>query len=149
MPPVTARVTSTVWRVSKDLSPVTLLGWLSAILVAFTLAACGDSGAVQTAKTDHYTIQLGLNGTGFGERVATIQILDEAGQPASVEQIVIVPVMEQMGMASPEVAAQPLSSGYYQAKGEFFPMIGEWTVRVRVSAGGNEEVATFKFQVTQ
>ena len=146
---VAVGITSAVRRVSKDLVPVTLLRWFSAVLLAFTLAACSDSGAVQTGKTEHYTIQLGLDGTGFGERVATVQILDAAGQPASVEQIVIAPVMEQMGMAAPEVAAQPLSSGYYQAKGEFFSMIGEWTVKVRVSASGNEEVATFKIQVTQ
>ena len=155
LPRVASGVIGAVCWVSKNLppvdrhpTPIILFGWFFAIVAAFMLVACGESDAVQTGKTAHYTIQLGLSGTGFGERTATIQIVDEAGQPASVTQIVVEPVMEQMGMAAPEVVAEPLSSGYYQAKGVVLSMIGEWSVRVRVTAGGNEEIATFKVQVT-
>jgi hypothetical protein len=52
-------------------------------------------------------------------------------------------------MASPEIVAQPVAPGRYQAQGEFFSMLGQWEVDVRVSAGGAEDVARFVVQVEQ
>jgi hypothetical protein len=62
-------------------------------------------------------------------------------------QVVVAPLMEAMGMASPEQPAQALGSGRYQAKAVFFSMIGEWEFDVRITAGGAEETARFKVQV--
>ena len=76
-----------------------------------------------------------------------IAVNDHSGQPAAVDQVVLAPVMEAMGMASPELTALPTSPGRYQIKGEFFAMIGEWQVNVRVSAAGKEDLARFVFQV--
>lgn len=117
--------------------------WVTVVLL---LTACGGGGTVQTSTTAHYTVQLGLNGVGSGERAATVQISDDAAQPATVDKVVIAPIMEQMGMATPEVIARPLSPGYYQARGDFFSMAGEWRIYVRISAGGTEEVARFTVQ---
>jgi hypothetical protein len=118
------------------------------LLMGVLLAACGGSGITQTAETDSYTVQLALDDTRFGERTATITVSARSGGPAQVDQVVIAPLMESMGMVTPEQAAQALGDGRYQAKGEFFTMLGEWEVDVRISRGGSDEVARFKVPVT-
>jgi hypothetical protein len=122
--------------------------WVLVLLALLALVSCGSTSITQTKQTEHYKVQLTLDGTGFGERTATIEVSDLAGQPVTADQVVLSPIMEVMGMASPEQIAQPLAPGRYQAKGEFFSMIGEWDVDVRVTAGGAEETARFKAQVT-
>ena len=118
-------------------------------LLAF-LTACATSGGVaQTARTEHYTVQLNLDGVGFGERQATVEVRDSSGNPVAADVVVLAPVMRQMGMAAPEASARQIAPGRYQASGEFFPMIGEWEIDVRVGAAGAEEVATFKVLSTQ
>lgn len=82
-------------------------------------------------------MQLTLDGIGFGQRTATIMVTDTSGQPVVANEVVLSPVMESMGMAAPETIAQPADPGDYEAKGEFFSMIGEWQVNVRVHVGGN------------
>jgi hypothetical protein len=119
-----------------------------ALLLIFTLVACGG-GITQTAQTERYTIEMTLDSASFGERTATIAVNDRSGQPAAVDQVVLAPVMPSMGMASPELTAQPTAPGRYQIKGEFFSMIGEWQVNVRVSAAGKDDMARFLFQVQQ
>src|ERR671932_621817 len=97
------------------------------ILLLITLAACGGPGGItQTSRTEHYAVQLHLDGVGFGERTATIEVRDTSGNPVTADQVMLAPVMRQMGMASPEAIAQPVAPGRYEAKGEFFSMIGEW-----------------------
>ena len=119
------------------------------IVLFILLAGCDGSGVTQTSQTEHYTVQLNLDGTGFGQRTATITVNDVAGQPVVADQVVISPVMEQMGMLAPEATAQATEPGRYQAKGEFFSMIGEWQLNVRVSVGGKEEIARFVVQAVQ
>ena len=119
-----------------------------ALLLVFTLAACG-SGITQMAQTERYNIAITLDSASFGERTATIAVNDRSGQPAAVDQVVLAPVMPSMGMAAPEMTAQPTAPGRYQIKGEFFSMIGEWQVNVRVSAAGKDDMARFLFQVQQ
>ena len=118
------------------------------LILAFVLAACGSS-ITQTAQTARYNIEITLDGASFGERTATIMVNDRSGQPAAVDQVVLAPVMVSMGMASPEMTAQATAPGRYQLKGEFFSMIGEWQVNVRVSAAGKDDMARFLFQVQQ
>ena len=118
-----------------------------ALLLVFTLAACG-SGITQTAQTERYNIEITLDSASFGERTATIAVDSRSGQPAAVDQVVLAPVME-MGMAVPELTAQPTAPGRYQIKGEFFSMPGEWQMNVRVSAAGKDDMARFLFQVQQ
>jgi nitrogen fixation protein FixH len=117
-------------------------------LLVFALAACG-SGITQTAQTERYNIEITLDSASFGEHTATIVVNDRSGQPVVVDQVVLAPVMPSMGMASPELTAQPTAPGRYQVKGEFFSMIGEWQVNVRVSAAGKDDMARFLFQVQQ
>jgi hypothetical protein len=100
-------------------------------------------------QTERYSIALTLDSASFGARTATITVHDRAGQPAAVDEVVLAPVMESMGMASPELVAQSTAPGRYQVRGDFFSMIGEWHVNVRVSASGKDDLAQFLFQVQQ
>jgi hypothetical protein len=113
------------------------------------LAACGGNGYSQTAQTGSYSVKLDLDGTDFNERTATIEVRDTSNQPVDGAQVVVVPIMESMGMVSPEQTAQPLGSGRYQAKAAFFSMIGDWEFDVRIAAGGGEEVARFMVPVPE
>jgi hypothetical protein len=126
-----------------------ILGWLALLPLLLALAACGTSGITQTAQTERYSVEMTLDSASFGERTATVAVNDRSGQPATVDQVVLAPVMDAMGMASPELTAQPTGTGRYQVKGEFFSMLGEWHVDVRVSAGGKDDTARFAFQVEQ
>lgn len=126
-----------------------LLAALAVLSALALLAGCGGSGVSQTVKTEHYSVQLSLDGTNFGEHTATIDVNDLAGKPVAADQVVISSLMQQMGMASPETTAQQIAPGRYQAKSELFSMAGEWRVDVRVSAGGSEETAQFTFPVAQ
>jgi hypothetical protein len=116
-------------------------------VLALVLIGCGASRSTQTVQTAHYQVQLTLDGTGFGERTATIEVHDRAGEPVVADEVVLAPVMRQMGMASPEVTAQPVAPGRYQATGAFFSMAGAWQIDVRIQANSTQEVATFELQV--
>ena len=120
--------------------------WLLLAVCLTLLTACGGRGTTQTAETERFAVRLTLDGAGFGPRLATIDINDSSGQPVVADEVVIAPVMEEMGMLAPEVTAQAVAPGRYEARGEFFSMLGEWQIDVRVSAGGNEEVARFVVQ---
>jgi hypothetical protein len=130
--------------------PRRFASWLPVIAVLVViLNACGGSGITQTSQTQRYQLQFTLDGLGFGQRTATVEIRDSGGQPVAADQVVLAPVMQQMGMASPEIVAQSVAPGRYQAQGEFFSMLGQWEVDVRVSAGGAEDVGRFIVQVDQ
>jgi hypothetical protein len=120
------------------------------LLAAFLLlVSCGGSSVTKTDQTEHYAVPLTLDGLGFGERQATVELRDAAGNPADANVVVIASVMRQMGMAAPEATARQVAPGRYQANGEFFSMLGTWEIDVRIDNGSSEEVATFMFDVTQ
>jgi hypothetical protein len=120
--------------------------FISVLFLSLLLGACG-SGFAQTVDTDSYHVQLSLDGVDFDQHTATITVQDKSGQPAAVDQVVVAPIMEAMGMVSPEQTAQPLGDGRYRVQGQFFSMLGDWEFDVRVSAGGKQEVARFKVPV--
>ena len=123
-----------------------LLFTISIAVMMSLLMACG-SGFAQTVDTDSYRVQLSLDGVDFEQHTATITVQDKSGQAAAVDQVVVAPIMEAMGMVSPEQTAQPVGNGRYQVQGQFFSMLGDWEFDVRVSAGGKQEVARFKVPV--
>ena len=114
------------------------------------LSACGGAGAVaQTAQTARYSVQISVEGARIGNGAATIDVRDAAGQPATIDGVVVAPLMRNMGMASPEVAAQQVAPGRYRAEGITFSMAGDWELDVRVAAGDSEDVATFKLAISE
>ena len=137
------------WRASRDRCRVLLL--LPLLLAALSaLAACGGASAnSQTAQTARYTVQLSVEGAKLGNGAAMIEVRDASGQPAQVDSVVVAPTMKSMGMASPEVTAQQIEKGRFRAEGITFSMLGDWQLDVRVSAGGSDDMASFKQPITQ
>lgn len=119
------------------------------LIISTLLAACGGDSFSQTTDTSSYRVQLVLDGVNFDPHTATITVQDKAGKAATVDQVVVAPIMEAMGMVAPEQSAQPLGDGRYEAKGAFFSMLGTWEFDVRITAGGKDEVARFKVPVQQ
>lgn len=117
------------------------------LALAALLTACGGDGA-QTARAGSYTVTLRMDEAAVGQRTAVIEVKDAQGQPAAVDSVVVAPVMRDMGMASPEIAAAPDGPGRYTAGAIEITMVGQWELDVRISAGGAEETATFIIRVT-
>src|SRR5262245_3978748 len=132
-------------RIRRNMRRVFFFG-IAIVVTISLLVACG-SGFAQTVDTDSYHVQLSLDGVDYDQRTATITVHDKSGQPAAVDQVVVAPIMEAMGMVSPEQTARPLGNGRYEAQEQFFSMPGDWEFDVRVSAGDKQEVARFKVPV--
>jgi hypothetical protein len=107
------------------------------------LAACGPGAVTQTNKTERYTVQFSVDKPTIGARVFTIGVNDASGAPVTADQVVVAPVMREMGMASPEMVATPAGAGRYTAQGDSFSMLGEWQIEVRITAGGQDDTTTF------
>lgn len=125
------------------------LRWLCVLAAALALLSACGAGVSQTAQTGRYQIKLELDGLSIGTHTAMVEVQDLAGQPAAADQVLVSAVMREMGMAMPDLQARELGPGRYQAAGELFSMSGAWDVDVRVSAGGVEDVATFRVEVPQ
>ena len=117
------------------------------LLILAFLVACGPAAVTQTNKTERYTIQFSVDKPTIGTRTFTIGVSDSNGAPLSVDQVIVTPVMSEMGMASPEMIATPSGPGRYTAQGDAFSMLGAWQITVRVVAGGKEDKTTFTVQI--
>jgi hypothetical protein len=124
-----------------------LLPLLSLLLVV--LVACGSSTIVQTTQTESYKVQMTLDRAALGDRTIMFEINDLGGSPISDAEVIVAPVMRDMGMASPEMSATMVAPGRYEVKGRPFSMLGIWEFDVRIDVNGNEQVATFKFEVLE
>ena len=116
-------------------------------LVLVLLTSCGLGGISQTNQTARFAVTIQLDGQTAGERTITISINDKTGAPATVDSVVVAPVMREMGMVSPEVTATPLGNGRYEIKGEPFSMIGVWELALRISAAGTEDSTSFQVEI--
>ena len=76
-------------------------------------------------------------------RTATIEVTDAQGDPVDADEVVVTPVMTEMGMTRPALVADELEPGRYRATGELFSMLGEWNLTVRVERAGVDDEATF------
>ncbi len=88
-----------------------------------------------------------LDAPAVGQRTIDFAIKDRSGAAAEVEQVVLAPVMREMGMASPEMTAQRTGPGQYRVSGEPFSMTGIWQLDVRVAAQGQEDVTTYQVEI--
>ncbi len=124
-------------------------GALGALLIValLFLVSCAAGGPL-TTQTLSYQVTLTLDERRVGEHPATITIERRDGvQPGPIESVSIVPMMRQHGMASPEVIAQPLPDGRYQADGLLFSMDGDWQIEVYIDRSDAREIAVFQVRV--
>jgi nitrogen fixation protein FixH len=121
------------------------------LMLALTLVGCGGSSGFQgAAETASYTVKLNFtNKLTLGNHTAAVEVVDRSGQPIQAEKVVVTPLMESMGMASPESTAKLMDAGRYQAENVYFSMLGDWEVDVLVRADGKEEKARFAVQVVE
>lgn len=112
---------------------------VSAVL---TLAACQTPTPVTLhATTASYTVDLDLDAASPGARTATIHV---AGAGAAPSEVTLTTVMVHMKHPGPTVQASRLDDGQYQARGEFFTMLGAWHIEVRLHGPAGPEVALFE-----
>lgn len=119
-------------------------------LIAFSmtlLLSCGSRAITQSHETARFTISMTLDAPAPGQRTIDLLIKDKSGVPAEVDQVVLAPVMREMGMASPEMPAQRIAAGQYRVSGEPFSMTGIWQLDVRIVAQGQEDLTTFQVEI--
>lgn len=129
--------------------PFRFYGMLCSLFVAaaLLLAACGGSGTTITQQTASYTVKLTLDNLAVGDRTATIEINDQSGKPVTADKVVVTPTMLSMGMASPELTAQPSGAGRYTTEKILLSMTGDWEMDVHVYVGSTNETARFLLTV--
>lgn len=111
------------------------------------LTGCGSKTITQTSETAHFSITMSLDAAALGQRSIDLRIKDKAGVDTDVEQLIVAPVMREMGMASPEMTAQRIAAGQYRVTGEPFSMTGIWELDVRIVSQSREELSIFKVEV--
>ncbi|HEU0041754.1 MAG TPA: FixH family protein [Jiangellaceae bacterium] len=117
---------------------------LAVIAVVAFVAACSQPPPQSLqADTPSYHVQLDLDAASLGRRTATIEVTDARGDPVDADQVVVTPVMAEMGMTRPALVADEVEPGRYRATGELFSMLGEWTLTVRIESAGADDEATF------
>jgi YtkA-like len=116
-----------------------------AVIVAVAFAGACSQPQPQSLQADtaSYHVQLDLDAASLGRRTATIEVTDARGDPVDADQVVVTPVMAEMGMTRPALVADEVEPGRYRATGELFSMLGEWTLTVRIESAGADDEATF------
>lgn len=114
------------------------------ITLLLALAACEARPSVSLqAQTTSYTVQTDWDGLSLGPREVTIQVAG-GSEPT---QVIVATSMTTMNMSGAAVVASKVDTGKYQARGEFFTMLGDWHIEVRLKTAGGEELAGFDVTV--
>jgi YtkA-like len=113
------------------------------LLAGLSLAACQAPPPVAlAAQTETYTVDLELDSATLGQRTATIELAGP--EPA---EVLLSPAMPQMNMTGTEMVATKVDDGRYEARGEFFSMLGDWQVEVKIDGPTGQEVAAFDIEI--
>jgi hypothetical protein len=110
--------------------------------VALVFRATADSGATTTsASGSRYTVRLSVDDPRAGPNSLGIEVTDRAGTPVAPDEVVVEPVMPQMGHAFAPVTAQPEGQGRFRAPTADLPMAGPWQITVSLhDASGVDHV---------
>jgi len=98
-------------------------------------------------ETAAYHVRLDLDAATLGRRVVTVEVADAADQ-AVAAQVDLHTSMPEMRMVGPAVRMEQTGPGRYEASGDLFTMLGDWTVTVRVSEPGSASPQEAVFTVT-
>lgn len=121
-----------------------------AVLVAVVLVGTGRAPTAISlrAATADYQVRLDLDSASRGRRTATVEVLTDGGQPVVNAQVSIHTAMPAMTrMPGVRLPARQVAPGRYEANGELFTMLGDWTVTVRISEPGSRSAQDAAFPV--
>jgi mono/diheme cytochrome c family protein/Tol biopolymer transport system component len=123
------------WRVYAILTTLIVVvavgGWL-----ASRSARLAANGVTQTVQAGELRVSLQMDDAAIGQRVADLKIADAAGKPVDVAAVRLRFSMIGMDMGATEIDAQPVGAGHYQARGQFFTMVGDWAIQATVMRDG-------------
>ncbi len=111
---------------------IILSWWIFSHRVADTLA----SGVAQTAQAGDVRVTLRLDDAAIGQRVLDVTVNDAVGKPVDIGAVRLRFAMTEMDMGTTEVNAQPVGSGHFQARGQFFTMAGTWEIAATLLRNG-------------
>lgn len=98
------------------------------------------TGIAQTAQANGLNVTLRIDEQALGTRVLDVAVTNAAGQAADVGELRLRFSMLDMDMGISEVVAQPTGKGRFQARGQFFSMVGSWQVDAVIAQVGQSEV---------
>ena len=125
--------------------------WLAVLVCLTTLmTACQAPEPVSLEKqTSSYRVRLRFDATTLGQRTATVSLSNTDDQPVDADKVTLIPAMSDMNMTGPETQATRVETGRYEATAEFFTMLGEWRITVRiVGAQATPDSVTFDVTAT-
>lgn len=122
-------------------------GILTGLPPATTEAATGSPySATQPVGDLRATLSITPNQAGSNQ--VELALVDSAGQPAAVDQVMLAIKHRQMDMGERKVQMQATGAGRFQASGNFLSMAGPWQADVRVRRGNQpEQTGTFQLEV--
>lgn len=110
-------------------------GWL---LTRKSLLQSGGFDQSATAGDVHVTLR--IDDMAVGTRVIDVMVADTAGAPVDVSDLRLRFSMLDMNMSQSEIQAQQVGRGHYQARGQFFSMVGNWSVEAVVLRANQQQV---------
>jgi mono/diheme cytochrome c family protein len=114
---------------------VTLLAvswWVFSHRAADTL----EGGIIQTAQAGDVQVTLRLDDAALGQRVLDLAVNNAAGTPVAISAVQLRFTMTEMDMGTTDVTAQPIGTGHFQARGQFFTMAGTWAIAATLQSPG-------------
>lgn len=115
------------------------------LILALLLVACAAPGFDGAAETDTMRVSLGIDRLAVGMVETRVTVTSRDGRPLPADAITLLPVMPTMGHLNPEIAMG--SGADVRRSVALFPMTGDWTVWVRVTAAGAESLVSFDVRV--
>jgi Tol biopolymer transport system component/mono/diheme cytochrome c family protein len=90
----------------------------------------------QTAQVGNVRVTLRLDQAAIGQRVIDLTVNDTTGQPVAMDSLRLRFAMVAMDMGTTEITAQPVTTGHFQTRGQFFTMAGDWSVEATLLREG-------------
>jgi len=94
------------------------------------------NSVTQTIKAGELSVALRMDEAAIGERVIDLIVTDAAGKPIDIGAARLRFAMVGMDMGATEIVPQPVSTGHFQARGQFFTMAGDWSVQATLLRDG-------------
>lgn len=95
---------------------------------------------VHTAQAGDLSVTMRLDQAAIGTRTIEVQVSGADGRPARVQELRLRFTMVDMDMGLSEVLAEPVGTGRFQARGQFFAMAGSWKVDTVIARSDAAEV---------